>query len=164
MTTLYELTDNYRNIQDLLGDESMDQQTLTSALALIEGDIQSKAQNIAVILQSMDANISILDAEIKRLMERKKAIEKGNEWLKNYLKEQLEKIGQKKLKTPMFTLSIQNNPPAVQITDEKAIPAKFLTIIPQKTVPDKKRIAESLKAGEKIPGAILTQGKSLRIR
>jgi len=164
MPALYELAASYKNIAELLDDPLIPQEAITSAMAIVEGDIAVKSQNIAVILNSMDSDITILEAEIKRLTNRKTAIDKGKKWLKGYLQEQLEKIGQKQLKTPMFTISIQNNPPAVQVTDEKAIPAKFLTIIPQTTVPDKKLIAAALKAGENVAGCEIVQEKSLRIR
>ena len=164
MPALYELAASYKNIAELLDDPLIPQEAITSAMAIVEGDIAVKSQNIAVILNSMDSDITILEAEIKRLTNRKTAIDKGKKWLKGYLQEQLEKIGQKQLKTPMFTISIQNNPPALQITDEKAIPASYLTIVPERKEPNKEDIKAALKAGKEVPGAILTRGKSLRVR
>ncbi|MEM5769208.1 MAG: siphovirus Gp157 family protein, partial [Bacillota bacterium] len=66
-----------------------------------------------------------------------------------------------KVKTPAFTVSLQKSPAAVQISDSTMIPAEF-TIV--KYDLDKKRIGEALKAGQEIPGAMLTQGRHLRIR
>ena len=164
MPALYELAASYKNIAGLLDDATMDPETITSALAVIEDDIQAKAQNIAVILQAMGADVKIIKDEEERLANRRKAIENGLNHLKRYLFEQMEAINLPKIKTATFSINIQNNPPAVQITDEKAIPAKFLTIIPQTTVPDKKLIAAALKAGENVAGCEIVQGKSLRIR
>jgi len=164
MPALYELAASYKNIAELLDDPLIPQEAITSALSIVEGDIAVKAQNIAVILQAMGGDIDIIKAEEKRLSSRRKAIEDGLDHLKRYLFEQMEKINLPKIKTATFSINIQNNPPAVQITDEKAIPAKFLTIIPQTMVPDKKLIAAALKAGENVSGCEMTQGKSLRIR
>jgi hypothetical protein len=161
---LYEITDQYKNIADLLDDPTMPTEDISAALTVIEGDLQAKASNCAVMLQGMDTDIDVLKAEEKRLSERRKSIEGRRDWLKSYVKEQMERINMPKIKTPTFTLAIQNNPPKVDITSEKDIPTKYLTIIPQTTVPDKKRIAEALKTGKEVPGATLTQGTSLRIR
>ena len=164
MPTLYNLTDSYRNIADLLDNPEIDQDTVQNALVAVQGDIQTKAGNVAVIMQSMAADIDIIKAEERRLAERRRTIEARRDWLKNYLQENLERMGLDKISTPLFQVSLAKNPPAVNITDEKAIPAAYLTIIPQATVVDKKAIAAVLKEGKEVPGATLTVGRSVRIR
>jgi len=73
----------------------------------------------------------------------------------------METTGKEKIKTPEFTIYIQNNPVSVKLVDESKIPA-YLT----KTdiVPDKTRIKELLKKGKDVPGAELSVSSSLRIR
>ena len=164
MAKLYELAERFNNISELLDDPAIDRDTVTTALATIEGDIAAKGQNIAVIIQSMDGDILAIDNEIKRLTDRCHIIKNRRDWLKGYIKDNMERINLTKIKTSTFTISLQNNPPSVAITDEKAIPAKYLTVIPQTTVPNKKDIAAAIKAGESVPGAELRQGKSIRIR
>lgn len=164
MPTLYNLAERYQNITDLLDNPEIDQATIINALAVVESDLATKAGNIAVIIRSMDADCDIIKAEEKRLAERRRAIENRRDWLKGYVREQMERIGLTKIKTPTFTISLQNNPPALQITDEASIPASYLTIIPEHTELNKEAIKAALKAGEEVPGATLAQGKSLRIR
>ena len=164
MAKLYELAETYNTISELLDDPAIDQDTVTTALATIEGDIAAKGQNIAVIIQSMDGDISTIEKEIKRLTDRCHTIKNRRDWLKGYIEDNMERINLTKIKTSTFTISLQNNPPSVAITDEKAIPAKYLTVIPQTTVPNKKDIAAAIKAGESVPGAELRRGKSIRIR
>lgn len=161
---LYDLSESYANIQNLLDAEGTDQESLKMALSVIETEIQAKAQNVAHIIRQMDADAEAIKAEEKRLADRKRAIENRIRWLKDYLKDQMEMTNTDKIKTATMTISIQNNPPSVSIVDDKAIPAKFLTIIPEQYVPDKKAISAAIKGGEDVPGAELTQGKSLRIR
>jgi len=162
--TLNELAENYKNIADLMDDDTIEPEILSIALKTIEGDIATKSQNIAVILNSMDADINIIEAEIQRLKNRKDSIKNKHDWLKNHLQFHLENLKLDKVKTPLFTILLQKNPGSVKVLDEKAIPAKFLTIIPQTTVPDKKLIAAALKAGENVAGCEIVQEKSLRIR
>lgn len=161
---LYDLSESYANIQNLLDAEGTDQESLKMALSVIETEIQAKAQNVAHIIRQMDADAEAIKAEEKRLADRKRAIENRIRWLKDYLKDQMEMTNTDKIKTATMTISIQNNPPSVSIVDDKAIPAKFLTIIPEQYVPDKKAISAAIKGGEDVPGAELVQGKSLRIR
>lgn len=159
---LYELTDAYKNIAELMDDETMDTAVLETALQEIEAQIEVKAENSAIILKGLEGDIDMFKAEEKRLAERRKALENKRDWLKGYLKDEMEKIGMDKVKAGVFTVALQNNPPAVEITGE--VPAQFVTIIPEQYQPDKKRIAEYLKAGNEVEWAQLRQGKSLRVR
>lgn len=160
---LYELTDSFKQIAELI-DENNPDEALEMALQSIEGAIEEKADGIAKLIKSLDYDADIFKAEEKRLADRRKAIENKRDRIKSYIKEQMEKVGKDKIKLPTVTLALQNNPPAVQIMDDKAIPSKYITIIPEQYVADKKSILEALKAGEEVPGAEMTQGKHLRIR
>jgi hypothetical protein len=159
---LYELTESYSVLLQMV--EDMNDQDLEMALTQIKGEITEKAISIGKMVRAIDYDIDTLKAEEKRLADRRRALENKRDNIKRYIQTQMEKVGLDKIKSPLLTVSIQNNPPAVQIADEKLIPARFLTIIPEQKVPDKKAIAEVLKSGEEVPGASLTQGKSLRIR
>ena len=164
MLKLYELTESYQGIQNLLDADGVDQESLNMALAVIETEIQAKAQNIAVIIKGLESDAEIIKAEEKRLAERRKSSENKATWMKNYLEDELNNAGLDKIKTHTFTVALQKNPPAVVINDEKAIPAKYLTVIPEQYVVDKKAIAEAIKNGQEVPGAELKQGRSIRIR
>jgi hypothetical protein len=161
---LYDLVESYQNIQNLIDAEDADNESLGMALSVIETEIEAKAQNVTVIIKGLEADAATIKAEEKRLADRRKALENKSAWLKGYLTDELSKAGLEKVKTHTFTIALQNNPPAVNITDEKAIPAKYLTIVPETYVIDKKAIADAIKRGEKVLGAELTVGKSLRIR
>jgi chromosome segregation ATPase len=161
---LYELTQAYNEVWSLVDNEETDLQVIEDTLSSLEGAIEDKAANIALFVRGIDADVSVIDAEVKRLQDRKRSLVNRMDGLKNYLKGQMEAANMPKIKTATHTISLQNNPPAVNIYDQEQIPASFLTIIPEQYQPDKKRISEALKAGEQVPGAELTQGKSLRIR
>lgn len=161
---LHEYAEAYRQIETLLDCEDTDKESLTMALSVIEGEMTEKATNIAKFIQGMTADIDTIKAEEKRLADRRRAIENRQAWLKQYLQDQMEKAGLDKVKVATMTIALQNSPAAVEIIDEKAIPERFLTIIPQTYVVDKKRVADALKAGEEVPGAALRQGRHLRIR
>jgi hypothetical protein len=164
MPSLYELTGDYRQVWDMVNDESVDLAVIEDTLQGIEGAIEDKAVNIVNFIRSLEGDASIIKAEEKRLAERRKAIENRVAHIRDYIQGQMEFASIDKIKTPTVTISLQKNPPAVQIEDETKIPAAFITIVPEQHIPDKKRIAEAMKNGEAVSGATLTQGKSLRIR
>jgi hypothetical protein len=76
----------------------------------------------------------------------------------------MEIMGMDKIKSDLFTIALQKNPPALQIIDQKKIPAKYLTVIPKQYVPNNEAIKTALSADKKVPGCCLVQGKHLRIR
>ena len=159
METLYQLTSDYNQVIALLGDDEYDKQALQDTLASIEGAIEVKAHNIVKLIKSM--NTDAIDAEIKRLTDRKKAINNRKDGLKQYLQTQMELLGKDKIKGELFTWTIKNNPPALEITDSSIIPAKYQVV---SYSVDNTAIKSDLKAGAEVPGARLTQGRSLTIR
>lgn len=158
---LYQLTESYNNLWELVNDETMDLSVIESAIQQIESAIEVKCENSAIIMKGLESEIDAIDAEIKRLSEMKNSRKGKRDWLKGYMQGEMEKAGIDKVKAGMFTVALQNNPPSVEITGE--VPAEFVTIIPTSYQPDKKRIAEYLKSNT-AGWATLKQGKSLRIR
>lgn len=157
---LYELTENYLRVLELA--EEMEPELLMDTLESIQESIEDKAENTAKLIKSLEADVKAIKEEEKRLADRRKALEKKIENIKDYLREQLELAGIDKVKRPTITVSIQNNPPSVRVVNEELIPSHFM--IPQPPKLDKKGILEKLKNGEKVPGVELAQGRSLRIR
>lgn len=61
-----------------------------------------------------------------------------------------------KLVTPEATLSIGKGRARIEVTDPNAIPQGYMKVV---RTPDKIAIAEAIKAGNEIPGAISVQGE-----
>lgn len=160
MTKLYELTQNYVSLMEMA--EEMDATTLQDTLESIEEEIHDKAENIAKLIKNINADVDALRNEEKRLADRRKSLENKVTHLKEYLQNQLEVAGLDKVKRPTLTVSIQNNPPSVEIADESLIPSDYR--IPQPDKIDKKSLLTMLKDGMKIEGVSIKQGRGLRIR
>ena len=160
---LYALGEMYQNVINMVDEDSPDQDVL-NALATIEGQVEVKAGNIAHIIKTLESEAEVIKAEEKRLAQRRRSRENTVVNIKQYLQDAMTQMGLDKIKTPTRTLSLQNNPPALQITDKDLIPQKFLTLIPEHFDVRNKDVAEAIKNGEEVPGAILTVGRSLRIR
>lgn len=160
MFKLYELTEMYQNISNLI-DEDVSNEELEKALEQIKDNIEVKAENTVKLIKSIEGNIDTLKEEEKRLAMKRKALENKRNGIKNYLENQLKIMDIKKVKTPLFTVAIQNNKPSVKIIDENVIPRDFFKYT--KSIV-KKDILEALTNGKEVPGAEIQQTKSLRIR
>lgn len=160
---LYELTNAFTDLVELLENEEVEQDTIRDTLEAIESSIEEKAENIAKILNAYDGDIDLIKAEEKRLADKRKVIENKKDSLKDYLKSTLENAEIKNVKTLLFNISIRNNPPSVSIIDESLIPHEYITT-KEVTSISKRDIIEQLKLGVEVPGVEMKQGTSLSIK
>jgi hypothetical protein len=160
--TLYELSAEYRVAAEKLAELDMDETTVNDTLESIVAPLEEKAQNVIKFARDFESTAAaIKDAEHDMAM-RRKAIEKRAEWLRRYVKDAMQVAGIKKIECPWFRISIQNNPPSVEIFEPAFVPVEFMRQPePPPPAPDKKAIAERIKAGEEIPGCRLTQSHRL---
>lgn len=155
---LYELSSNYRAIQEM----DLDEETLRDTLDSIIGEAEPKAENIVKWIRNLKGENTAIKEEETRLKNKRITNENKIKALSLYLEDFLKNSGLTRLKTGLFTLSIQNNPPSLEIYDSTLIPDKYL--IEQLPTIDKQAIKELLKNGIEVPGAELKQTEGLRIR
>jgi hypothetical protein len=158
---LFELTEQYQKLLSMVDDEC-DMQAIQDTLEGIEGMISDKAESIAKLIKSIEADEQAIKAEEERLYARRKALENRRASIKGYLESQLIAAGIDKVKGTVFTVSIQNNPPSVQIAEGAKVPEKYL--IPQEAKVDKRALLDDLKAGAVYEGIEMIQTKGVRIR
>ncbi len=156
MSSLYQLTHQMEELMD--SDEVTDEQ-----LQETFGAIQQKAENICKYLVVLQGQADTFDAEIKRLTERKRALENQEKRIKEYIKEGMTTLGESKLQAGTFSISVSPSAGSVVIDDPAKIPSKFTTIV-QTVVPNKAQIKEAIKAGEVVPGCYVKEGTTLKIR
>lgn len=154
---LYELSEIYNNIIDL----DLPDKELTTALQNIDEQIEEKADNIAKVLRELEGQIETIKAEETRLREKRKAIENKKENLKKYLKDQMEILDKKKIKTDLFSFNISKNRASLKIIDEAKIPEYYFTVT---RTPRKQDILKAYQEGKLTEGIELEQTESLRIR
>lgn len=160
METLYELTDNYQQVLEIA--EQLDPKTLKDTLDGINDAIDDKAENTAKVIRELEGDINTLTSEIQRLNERKTALSNNVKRIKEYLQNEMEKVGKTKIKGELFNVRIQNNPSGVYVEDERKIPRDYFN--EQEPKLDKARLKNELKSGVEIDGAELRQKRSLRIK
>lgn len=161
MSNLYEISNELARINDEL--EATGGEITTEIEALLDScnlEFKDKCLNIGNWLLNIDGKVEALDKEIVRLVNRKNAAENLKSRLKEYVKTSMERAEINKLDFPSFTLAVQKNPASCEIWDEKRIPARFITIVPEQKVVNKKAVLEAMKKGEEIEGATLVSGKT----
>ena len=129
MATMYNLTDDYKNVLAMAEDENIDPQAIADTLKAIVGEIEDKAQNCEIIKQELIAERDKLKREIDRLSARAAAIDDNIDSITNSIYNAMMLTGNKKFRTELFSFAIVKNPPKLVIDDPKKIPAKYL--IPQ---------------------------------
>ena len=104
---LYELTEQFLALQELVYDPEVDDQTLQDTMDGLWGEIEEKADGYAKIITGMKADIEALKAEENRLAARRKALENRQQALKNNLEANMREMGKTKFKTALFSFNIQ---------------------------------------------------------
>lgn len=166
--SLYKLTGIYQELMELASSEPDDipvgfDQQWFETMEQLQGDIDEKLVGCCKVYKSLDALQDAIQHEIDELRLRRTRIENAAAKLKDYVKFNLEQIGDKKRIAGPFTLSICNNSqPSVIVLDLDAVPAKFDK--PYERQVSLTAIRDALKAGEEVPGVDVERGTHLRIK
>ncbi|MGZ8163610.1 MAG: siphovirus Gp157 family protein [Methylobacter sp.] len=163
--SLYDLSSHYLSALDTLTDPEMDlpAEVINDTLEALAGEIEDKAVNVAKFLRNMEATAQAIKEAEAAMAKRRKTLENRVNWMKAYLKENMEQTGITKIECPYFKLSLQANPSAVTILDEAAIPAEFKEPVISWKI-DKTAIKEAIKHGIAVPGVNLVNGSRLVIK
>lgn len=109
------------------------------------------------------ANADGLAAFIKQLSERKARIEKRIEMRRVAILTAMQSGEIRKLETPGGTITRKAVPPSVLILEESEIPGEFWK--PSDPKLDRKAVADALKSGREVPGAVMSNGsETIQVR
>lgn len=162
---LYELSHSYLRALEAFTDPEahIPVEVVTDTLEGIEGELQDKAVNVAKFMRNLESFAEAIKAAEEQMARRRKAIEARAKWIRDYLKGNMEACGITRIESPWFCLSIQRNPPAVEVFDPVAVPDEFKRPVVEIKI-DKTAIKEAIERGEDVPGAMLTRGVRLVVR
>ena len=162
--TLFQIAAEHRELAERLQDMDLPDEIVADTLSA-ESNLVEKSASVAFVIRNIEAMADACKAEATRMAERAKAIERRAEQVRRYLQEGMEYAGVSKIEHPTFTLSIQKNPPSVEIFSEEQIPALYMKQPdPPAPKPDKKAILVALKSGQDVPGTKIHQGSRLAIK
>lgn len=170
--TLYEISD-LKNQIDALYEKTFDEETgeikkdeyekVEAFEKALEKLFSEKIDGIIKYLRNIDTDIEVIKEEEKRLKQRRERLDKKKEWLKGYILLNMQKLGYKKIETPLGTLSQRKS--KTTIVDENIIPKdeRYWTVKLENKY-DKKKIKELIESGEHIDGAFIRENVSLNIK
>lgn len=163
--TLYNITNKFAELMDRAENGELTEEEYNKLGEELALELQSKGSNIIGYERNMELTINAMKEEEKRISDMRKSLENKAEKFKQYVKENMEKLGITKLDTELGTLSIAKNPMSVEIENEMAIPAEFKMLV-QTIKVDKTAIKNHFKeTGEVIAGVQIIDDKtSLRIK
>ena len=163
--TLYNITNKFVDLMDKVENGELTEEEYNQLGEELALELQHKGSGIIGYAQNEEALIDAVDTQIKRLQEFKKSKQNKLEKFKQYVKENMERLGITKMDTELGTLSINKNPMSVEIENEEEIPEQFKQEVVTTKI-DKTAIKNHFKdTGEIIPGAKIVDDKtSLRIK
>lgn len=165
MNTLYELTGLYLRLAEMLNDPEVNKNDLNAAISEISDEFEIKAENYAKIIRNLEASVSSIELEEKRLTARKNTLKNSIAQLKNNLQEAMITTGKRKFKTDLFTFNIQKNGgviPVIVDVDVSDLPDNLVTIIEK---PNLAAIGKYIEeTGDVTYAHFGERGESLRIK
>lgn len=162
MSNLYQLTNNYETVLNMLYDEDADEQMILDTLEAIEGEIEDKANNYAKIIKELEAKQNARKEEAQRLTESAKVFENRIKALKSNLFNSMKATGKTKFATNLFNFNIVRNGGKQTLTIDGEVPEEYTKAVIEN---DTDKIRQALENGEKLTFAHLEpRGESLRIK
>lgn len=129
-----------------------------SGLDTLEIDRLQKITDVACYIKGLDCEAEAIREEEKGLAKRRRSLESRVEWLRGYLKSNLD--DGEKVSDSRVVLSWRKSV-AVVINDEEAIPDDYYIV---KRDISKGLISDALKRGTEVPGAALVERHNLVIK
>lgn len=162
MPSLYELKEEYLAMLDAMDSEDIDNEEAYKLLQQVRGDIKDKAINIGYAIKNLSSDADAIDAEIKRLQNRKKSVVNKEARLKDFLLYIINDLNIKGFKDPVMPISKRkNSKPTVHISDMNLLPSKYIIETIQVKI-DKDAIIRDSKETE-VEGVQIITGEHIRI-
>lgn len=156
---LYNIKSEYINIAMQLTDGELTPE-LEQALQITEQNLHDKAINYGYVIKTIESEVDIIDAEIKRLQELKRSRSNAVEKLKSNITEAMELFGVTEVKAPTFKLSFRKSE---SIECDEFVDSNYCTV-KTSIAPDKVAIKQAIKDGKDVVGARLVVKNNLQIK
>lgn len=160
---LYQIQNEFIHLADQIIELSGEiTPELELQLQINQDQLEHKGRSYGYIIKTLESDIDVIDAEIKRLQSFKVSRNKTVERLKETISNAMQLYQIEKLESPTLKISFRKSE-SVEIENQDLLDAEFLetktTVTPNKT-----KIKEAIKNGEFVTGAVLKHNKNLQIR
>lgn len=165
MATLYDITGRLLELAEMASEEDIDDEVLRDTFEAVEGEFDAKAEAYCMCIRNLESDADAIDAEVKRLTEKKRRLKNTTKRMKATLKDALTAVGKKSAGGQVIGCSIRKNGgklPLIVSGDPKDAPVELTKISLDF---DKDAIREALDAGQKLDFAFYGErGESLTIK
>lgn len=158
---LYELTEKYVKLFNELDDAEEITEEQKKEFEEIDGSLEEKYENCVMMIKNWQVDAEAYKNQEKIFTEKRRSAEKKATDMKKFIEYSMQQTGRKKVKTKLFTVSLQKNAPGLEITSEDNIDDSYY-IVERKL--DKRALLGDIKEGLIVDGVELKQTESLRIR
>lgn len=144
-------------------------QSWYNTLEAIEGDFDTKAENIAVAIKGIKAEAEALKAEKQAIEKRRKSKENQVNSLVKYLKTSMHNVGRNKIDTAKASISLRNTAGSLVIDDELGFitwAQKANDNLLKYSLPEirKDAVKNIVKNGDEVPFARIEANEALIIK
>lgn len=156
MTSLYNYTNDFVEIKQLLESMDLNADVMQDTLASYGELVEAKAENLIKFREELVALAKLQKEEAKRLIEAANVKERKADHLLDYLDESLKKMGLKEMQAGVFKVNYRAGS-KVTLVDTEKLPKKYWIKQEPKPMgkPELKKLVES---GTKIAGVSIVRG------
>lgn len=160
---IFNIQKEYQNlVNELIENGGELTPELEIALQITKDNFHSKSENYAYITKQFASENDIIDNEIKRLQQAKKAREKTIERLKSTIEYAMNTFEVDKIETPLIKISFRKSE-SVEVEDVNNLPALYKVVKVSETA-DKLKIKDAIKSGILIEGCTIKTNRNLQIK
>lgn len=163
MKPLYEIATEFKELLNEITDAEEFNDEHMEMLTQCREDLDKKVINIVSYIKNLESENEAIEKAIVSMNDRNKRLNKKIEKLKDYVKNTMESLEIKEVKSPYFDVMLKSNPPSVKIENEAVIPAEYFKEFIVAKI-DKTLIAQKLKNNISVPGTFLEKRTRLEIR
>ena len=161
--TIYQIEQSYNQLaEELMENGGELTPSLEEQLAITEEQLQNKSVAYSFVIKQMDADVDIIDAEIKRLQGLKKQREKASEYLKERIKHAMDTFQIDEIKTPLVKINFRKSE-TVEVDDVNLLPLSY-KVVKVTEQADKAAIKAAIKDGVDIAGCRIETHRNLQIK
>ena len=159
MATLYELSENARELYELLQADEIDEETFHDTL---EGlGAEEKLASYCQVIGQLKADAAMFAEEEARLAARKKAAERSVDRMKQAVLLYLDATKQDSAKAGTYKVR-RSFSEAVEVLDEDAIPSDYFEAVSPRL--SKSKIKAAIKSGVEVAGAVIVKRQGVVIQ
>lgn len=143
---LHEIAEEFKEINEMVFNEELSIEDVEDHLEALDMTFAQKMEQCSIVRSDLKYSETVIDAEIKRLQARKKAIKNRHSLLSESMHRNMDRMNKTSLKTSKFTISIVQGSEYVEIVDEDELDDQFVEV---KVEVSKEVYSKELKAALK---------------